>query len=493
MAKDLTKLYSRPGAEAFHVFEDDNGQVQVKMGNRTAVTAVPSGSGVAIPAVFPSAGTLGVRAQNLGAQICGLMGDSRIYSSHITDGGTAGTTYPAQEIATTRDDLNMNGLAHHLQLVSGGAIICPRSCNYGISGQRTWEMLARVDTAVAGMQAAGATLVVLLMSTNDRGAAGITHVDSIANITAIKDKFLAAGIAVVIVAEEPRGDTTFTAQRLSATLLKEHMMVRRAIMGMHNGRTVFSVDAWSKFADLASANGDALLGYTADGLHANGILNHKLARSIWDGHLSKILPAYSWAPAGVADEYSAINTAGAINLNPCMTGTGGVLGASMTGQMATSWTGAAVPANATIAASKVTGANGEAVQQFVIGSTGSITSTAIDLCRRDTNVGTNDLAVGRKVRAVACLDIEAGATGLYEIDVYVAANTLTTRCGSQAPTFTETRLQTDAVSDGVYITEAITIPAGATAVRLGVRAYFAGGTASATVRVKWCKLVYADL
>ena len=48
MAKDLTKLYSRPGAEAFHVFEDDNGQVQVKMGNRTAVTAVPSGPGLEI-------------------------------------------------------------------------------------------------------------------------------------------------------------------------------------------------------------------------------------------------------------------------------------------------------------------------------------------------------------------------------------------------------------------------------------------------------------
>lgn len=46
MAKDLTKLYSRPGAEAYHVFEDDNGQVQVKMGNRTAVTAVPSGPGL---------------------------------------------------------------------------------------------------------------------------------------------------------------------------------------------------------------------------------------------------------------------------------------------------------------------------------------------------------------------------------------------------------------------------------------------------------------
>jgi len=43
MAKDLTKLYSRPGAEAFHVFEDDSGQVQVKMGDRTAVTAVPEG------------------------------------------------------------------------------------------------------------------------------------------------------------------------------------------------------------------------------------------------------------------------------------------------------------------------------------------------------------------------------------------------------------------------------------------------------------------
>lgn len=48
MAKDLTKLYSRPGAEAFHVFEDDSGQVQVKMGGRTAVTAVPSGPGLEI-------------------------------------------------------------------------------------------------------------------------------------------------------------------------------------------------------------------------------------------------------------------------------------------------------------------------------------------------------------------------------------------------------------------------------------------------------------
>lgn len=46
MAKDLTKLYSRPGAEAYHVFEDDNGQVQVKLGDRTVVTAVPSNTGL---------------------------------------------------------------------------------------------------------------------------------------------------------------------------------------------------------------------------------------------------------------------------------------------------------------------------------------------------------------------------------------------------------------------------------------------------------------
>lgn len=402
-------------------------------------------------------------------------------------------TYPAQEVATTKDDIGMNVLAHHIQLVSGGAIICPRSCNYGTSQQRTWEMLARVDAAVAGMQAAGATFVILLMSTNDRGAAGITHVDSIANISAIKDKFLDAGIAVVIVAEEPRGDTTYTAQRLSTALLKEHMMVRKGILGMHNGRTVFAVDAWSKVVDLASANGDALLGYTVDGLHANGVLNHKLARSIWDGAMSKVIPSYSWAPAGVADEYSATNTSGAINFNPCMTGTAGALGASMTGQMASSWTGAAVPANAAIEASKTDGTNGEAVQQFVISSTGSITSTAMDLCRRDTNLGTNNLAVGRKVRAVACLDIDAGATGLYEIDVYAAAGTITARCGSQAAAFAETKMQIDAVTDGIYISEAIAIPSGATSVRLAVRAYFAGGSASATVRVKWCKLVYADI
>ncbi len=63
MAKDLTKLYSRPGAEAFHVFEDDNGRVQVKMGDRTAVTAVPSGPRLALQA---GGALIGIRSPGVG-------------------------------------------------------------------------------------------------------------------------------------------------------------------------------------------------------------------------------------------------------------------------------------------------------------------------------------------------------------------------------------------------------------------------------------------
>lgn len=76
MAKDLTKLYSRPGAEAYHVFEDDNGQVQVKMGDRTAVTAVPSARGVA---------SWGVVAQKHPAQAVTNMGGLRAWFDALAD------------------------------------------------------------------------------------------------------------------------------------------------------------------------------------------------------------------------------------------------------------------------------------------------------------------------------------------------------------------------------------------------------------------------
>ena len=495
MTKAVKEFLLDQGTGEVNVEYSDNTTTSFNLAN--AVTATQSAQGVVndIGSIAVGAASVGAvlteRAANYGPQVWGIIGDSRTYNSHITNGGAAGT-WPAGEVATTRDDLGMNGFAHHLQALSGGAIIMPRSCNFGVAGQRTWEILARADAAIVGMRAAGAVGVVILCGTNDRGASGITHLDTIANLVALRDKFLAAGIAAAIIAEEPRGDSTFTASRLTTALLKEHMMVRKAILGMHNGKTVFAVDAWGKVADLSSATGDALLGYTYDGLHQNGVMAHKVAKTLWDGHLSKITPAFSWAPAGAADEYSVTNTSGSINFNPCVTGTGGTLGTNMTGELAASYVGGNVPANATIAASKTTDSEGAANQQFVIGSTGSITSTAVDLMRKDTNVGTNGVTVGKKVRAVACLDIDAGHSGLYEIDVYAGSGSMNVRAGASSSTFTDTKMQADAVTAGVFITEPMTIPEGATSVRLGVRAYFAGGTAAATVRVKWIKLVHVS-
>lgn len=474
------------------VVYNDAGDIEALIDNKGRALNIPLVSKDVTGVIRNSAGpVLSGMPFSPGPQVWGMLGDSRLYNSHITGNGSSGT-WPAGEAVTTRDDLGVNGIAHHLQAISKGALLLPRSCNFAVAGERTWEILARADYAFAQMVAKGAVGVIVLCGTNDRGAAGITHVDTIENLTAIKNKALAVGLAVVAIAEQPRGDTTYTAQRLSSALLKEHMMVRRAILSMHNGRTVFAADAWKKIADLSSANGDALLGQTYDGLHQNGVMAHKTAKVIWDEHLSKIVPAYSWAPAGAADEWSATNTGGAINFNPCVTGTSGSLGTGMTGQLASSYTGGNVPANATIAASKTTGADGEAVQQFVIGSTGSISAGATDLMRRDSNVGSFGLAVGGYVRAVACLDIEAGATGLYEIDVYCGAGLRNSRAAASASTYTDTKIQADAVSDGEFITEPMLIESGASSVRLGLRAYFSGGSASAAVRVKWIKLIHAS-
>lgn len=43
--KELTELYSGPGAESFRVFEDENGRVRATMGRGEIVTATPSAGG----------------------------------------------------------------------------------------------------------------------------------------------------------------------------------------------------------------------------------------------------------------------------------------------------------------------------------------------------------------------------------------------------------------------------------------------------------------
>jgi len=46
--KELTELYSGPGAESFRGFEDENGRVRATMRPGEIVTAAPWGAGMAI-------------------------------------------------------------------------------------------------------------------------------------------------------------------------------------------------------------------------------------------------------------------------------------------------------------------------------------------------------------------------------------------------------------------------------------------------------------
>lgn len=427
-------------------------------------------------------------AVNIGPTVLGLFGDSRTYYSHVTDGGTLGVTYPAQEIATTRDDLSANGIAHHMQVVSGGAIICPRKCNFSIHGEKTDSMLARAPAAAAAMRLAGATSVLMLMSTNDRTVAPtLTAAQSIANISGIVAAFLAAGIRVSIVAELPRGDATYTASRLIDAQWRDHMRVRRHILSMHDGRNVLAVDAWTDVANLASTSGDIRLGYTYDGIHLVGVAAARVARRAWD-QLSRVIPPYRYTPGGVRDTWNADNPGASIVSNPNMTGTGGVLGGHA-GFIADAWAGGGAIANLTITASKVTDGFGVDAQQFVIAGTTAPAALAFtDLIRQDRNIGTQGLAIGGKVRVVGELEIDAGAAGIRGIDAYVASSSVSARAGGSAANAADTIISTDAHA-GYFVTEAITIPSGATAVRTGVRLRVSGAaTTGATVRIKWLGL-----
>lgn len=93
---------------------------------------------------------------------------------------------------------------HWLRSLSSQRVNTRAGLNLGVSGQRSDQVLARVATSIATLQAAGAGSVVLLVGTNDIGV--LTLAQSQANIGGIIDAYRAAGIVVIGIAETPRGD-----------------------------------------------------------------------------------------------------------------------------------------------------------------------------------------------------------------------------------------------------------------------------------------------
>ncbi|WP_375597577.1 SGNH/GDSL hydrolase family protein [Devosia sp. Naph2] len=299
--------------------------------------------------------------------------------------------------------------------------------NFGIAGEYSSEVLARTDAALAASDAA---ICIVLVSTNDRTNnryPAYTAAETIGYLEQIRDKIIAAGRVCIFVAETPRGDTTYTAQRLTSPQLQYHMAVHDWLLSQRDVAGVYVGDPWPAMALASSSTGDAIVGKTADGLHQASLGARDMGNSLVD-IINTIVPPVAILPSSNTDQYDATYfPEGCLNLNPMLTGTSGTVGSSsgatISGQLADSYSNAYQNVSGlTFAFSKVTDSDGVAWQQVAISGTApaSGNSTA-SVCRALPSTGR--FTIGDVLEGVAEFEWDAGMTGVQGIGLQWNENT----------------------------------------------------------------------
>lgn len=355
------------------------------------------------------------------------------------------------------------------------------SHNYSVGGYTTQQIIDNLlDTACNSYPGT----FYVLCGTNDRTT--MTAQQTITNINLIVSRLLAAGKEVIIEAEFPRGDSTFTNYRLSADQLKDHMLVHQHILSLSATPGVIVNDSFPNTMLKTSTTGDIQTGLTIDGLHQNARGAHQVGfKSLAD----KIIARYPDAPSVLPTSNSAPDVW--LNANPMMDGTGGSPGTGGSGSMAASWGGSV---GSTIGGiTRVYSKTAEGYQKIAIGGTAASGSNPqLDLLRQ---TGLHTKSIGKKVYAVAEMELAAACSNITSLQLGIQ---ITLADASNVYVWDGERyndsglMPTEAIS-GVWMTEPITVPAGATDVRLLVRAYGVSSAASTgEVTVKSCGLTYVQ-
>lgn len=382
------------------------------------------------------------------------------------------------------------GYAFWARLLSRQRVSYSHAYNFGVGGDTTTQMLARLQSVLDS----DAGVVVMLGSTNDRTASNPTMsaADSIANLDAMISALVADGKFVIIVAETPRGDSVNTDKALTGTALQEHFAVRNWILQQQGRAGVKVADAWPDIADRASTTGYAKTGMFHDGLHPNASGAYYIGKAV----SACITELYPVSPiilqASNTDVYSAANPYGCISANPMLDGTAGTPGSGGSGNMATGYTGAN---SATASAmTRVYSKTAEGFQQVVIGGgAASGIAPSLDLLRQ---IGLHtSLTAGKKVQAVAEIDVSAGASNIMSVQLgfqVTNADTSTTYLWD-GDRYSGTSVIPAVAFSGILRTQEFTIPAGITDFRLRLVAYGVdSAAASGTVIIKSLSLRYVD-
>lgn len=286
-----------------------------------------------------------------------VAGDSRTASSSTVQSG--GTVPIVDRTANYTETSGMIGWA--LANCGGRASFDPLS-NYGVGGDDTSELLARISDIAAD----SAHNVVVLIGANDRGGAAFTLQQSIDNLDDILDALLATsdlhpnGHRVYLCTEMPY-------ESLVGTQLTNHTGFRDYIRTI-NRPNVHIIETWTAVATSSTAN-EFTAGYDLDGLHPAPTGFQFAAVPLSEMIESTILPR------GVL--LASDSTTGVLNANYDMAGTSGTgVTGIFTGSLATGWVATAndTYSGVTVTLSKETRADGYEWQKVVFSGTPNTTN-----------------------------------------------------------------------------------------------------------------------
>lgn len=237
----------------------------------------------------------------------GLLGDSRCFLSHSGSNGN--------------DFVKGYGIAHWIQVYSGGACVVPVGMNFGVAGDTTRQILARIATAVAAFKAGGVDLVVVMAGTNDRTGGNLQLGQTKRNLREIVRILREAGIDPVVVAETPRGNGSSSYELSTQALKDDHFACHRWIRD-ELSKDCAVADVWDEWIDPASGtNYYPLAKFVRDWIHPTKIGAQSLGRAIGRivAEFVRALPDLLESPV----QFSAAEPLGSLSPNPTMTGTTG--------------------------------------------------------------------------------------------------------------------------------------------------------------------------
>lgn len=374
------------------------------------------------------------------------------------------------------------GPLHWACMLSGQRLSFQTRYNFGVGGYSTQDI---IDNTLKPACESEPSNFFVLCGTNDRVL--YPAAQSIANIETIVSSLLAAGKVVYILAEMPRGSIAFSpTYTLSASQLIDHLAVRDYILSLRGRKNVFVSDCWKDICLRTSTTGEIISTASLDGLHPNTNGAYLVGKNVAE----QIVAANPIAPAATPVN----NTSGNIwlNTNPILDGTGGSsFGTGGSGAMATGYSGSTGSTVGGI--TRVYSKTAEGYQQVVIGGTAASGSNPqLDLLRQ-TGLQTS-ITTGKSVYAAGEFSLAAGQANLtsLQLGIMVTKADASVQYVWDGEVYNSTSPMPSATISGVWQTEPIVVPDGATDVRLMVRSY--GTTSSAcsgTVIIKSLGIRYA--